>query len=565
MRAVAKIFFNGLELLDKRAKKFLAFYTVYLTSLSAIDGIGLFILAGLLNAQEGGSATSWQITVTWVIGLFVLKSLLVITGTHRGLKEFAKIEVSLGQKNLKLLIDEPWVSQRNSISSDYFNSVDRGPKELVIGIFLSIATVVAEASSVLVILMVIFFTQPLTSLIILLYFGLATLIQHKLLARRAGEVGGVAIDQLNRTYQVLQDISELSKILKVQPSSSLESNLLKEREKLAEARNATWFYSSLPRYVLEGVLGLGFVLVAILTYLINGSSSVFAAVAFFAIAGFRLLPSINRIQGILLTIISVTELAEYGLGSKVPKKSDSSINESLCLDKQIVTKFENVSFVFPDSESEILSKISFTLKAGKQYAIVGHSGSGKTTLLDLLLGVLEPTNGRIIMSKSDLRVGFVPQDTALFFGTIAQNVSMEWDDDAIDFGRVANCLELVGLTNLHLIQNETFLDKDRVLNMSGGQKQRIGLARALYQEPQLLVLDEATSSLDGKTELEIIEKIERLRGEITVVMVAHRLSSLRNVDELLYLEDGTLTDMCSWDDLYANNLKFRRQVEIGRA
>jgi ATP-binding cassette, subfamily B, bacterial PglK len=565
MRAVVKIFFNGLKLLDKRAKRFLAIYTLYLTSLAAIDGIGLYLLASLLNAPEEGSVSSWQMTVTLVIGLFVLKSVLAITGIHRGLKEFAKIEVSLGQNNLKLLIDEPWISQRNSTSSDYFNSVDRGPKELVIGIFLSIGTVVAEVSSVVVILIVIFVAQPLTSLIILVYFGLATLIQHKLLARRAAEVGSAAVAQQNITYQVLQDISELSKILKVQSSASLESNLMRERENLAAARNATWFYSALPRYVLEGVLGLGFVLVAIFTYLINGSSSVFAAVAFFAIAGFRLLPSINRIQGILLNVISVTELAEYGLGSKVPQKNVKSKIESIRVDEEIVTKFEDVSFVFPDSNSEILSKISFTLIAGKQYAIVGHSGSGKTTLLDLLLGVLEPTSGRIVLSKSDFKVGFVPQDTSLFFGTIAQNVSMEWDDASIDFRRVANCLELVGLTNLHLIQNETYLDKDRVLNMSGGQKQRIGLARALYQEPQLLVLDEATSSLDGKTELEIIEKIERLRGQITVVMVAHRLSSLRNVDELLYLEDGSLTDMCSWDDLYANNLKFRRQVEIGRA
>jgi ABC-type multidrug transport system fused ATPase/permease subunit len=201
---------------------------------------------------------------------------------------------------------------------------------------------------------------------------------------------------------------------------------------------------------------------------------------------------------------------------------------------------------------------------GKQYAIVGKSGAGKSTLLDLLLGVLEPTEGNVLIDRSTTRIGFVPQDTFLFYGTIAQNVALEWDDSVVDFKKVADCLTQVGLSEFYAEEKRAVPDQDNVLNMSGGQKQRIGLARALYREPRLLILDEATSALDGETEVDVMNQIGFLGGGITVVIVAHRLSTLRNVDEIIYLEDGLLKNMCSWSELYEINSSFRKQVDLGR-
>ena len=564
MRVVADIILDGLKLLDKRTKRFLVLYTLYLSSLSAVDGLALLLVAQLFDGGQHNNSIFRQVTVVSVVSLFLAKSMMAVAGTHLGLKKFAKIEVALGQRNLRNMLEEPWLFQRNTISSHYFNSVDRGPKELVIGSLLSVGTIVSEMASVAVIVIVIFIKQPLTSLITLSYFGLATLIQHLLLARGASDAGKVAIAQQNKTYQIMQDISNLSKLLKVQPSNTVESNLKREREKLAHARNLTWFYSALPRYVLEGVLAVGFVLVAFITHVVSGNESVFAAVAFFAIAGFRLLPSINRIQGMTLGIISTTDLVQYGLGITRSVQVKIPDSELIPLESHVLTKFDNVSFSFLDSATETIKGMSFSLIRGKRYAVVGQSGSGKSTLIDLILGMFEPSKGKINICRTDLTIGYVPQDTFLFFGTIAQNVSMEWDDSVIDVQKVSECLELVGLTDLYLWHDELVLDEDQVLNMSGGQKQRIGLARALYRKPNLLVLDEATSALDVSTELEIMEKIEHLHEKITVIMVAHRLSSLKNVDELLYLEDGVLLNLGSWDDLFVANPKFRKQVEINR-
>jgi ABC-type multidrug transport system fused ATPase/permease subunit len=564
MKIVASIYLAGIKAIGTRSRKFLALYNFYLISLAAIDGLGLLLLARLLTDAKVDSDFSFQSTVVLIVFLFILKSVLAMTGMHLGLKEFAKIEMELGKRNFSNLLGESWLGQRNSISSDYFNSVDRGPKELAIGIFLSISTIIAELASITVIVIVIFVAQPLTSLVILVYFGAATVFQHKLLARAAADAGLVAIKRLNTTYQILQDVSELSKLLKVQPSLTLESHLNGEREKLAKARNATWFYSALPRYVLEGILGIGFVLVAFVTYLANGSAAVYTAVGFFAVAGFRLLPSINRIQGMLFGIMSVTGLARLGAGSLLPSQRVLPHNSAIPVSANTLAEFDNVSFEFPDSDTETLKQLTFSMIKGKQYAIVGKSGAGKSTLLDLLLGVLEPTEGNVLIDRSTTRIGFVPQDTFLFYGTIAQNVALEWDDSVVDFKKVADCLTQVGLSEFYAEEKRAVPDQDNVLNMSGGQKQRIGLARALYREPRLLILDEATSALDGETEVDVMNQIGFLGGGITVVIVAHRLSTLRNVDEIIYLEDGLLKNMCSWSELYEINSSFRKQVDLGR-
>ena len=563
MRNIYEIFVEGYGLLGSRARKALVFYAGFLTSLSILDGIGLLLLASLI--QNGGTPIelSSQVTVLLIISLFTLKSVLAVVGMHFGLKEFVKIEVELGEKNFRNILNAAWIEQRERKANDYFNLIDRGPKELVVGTFLNVATLISEVFAISVIVIVIFVAQPLTAITTFVYFGLATILQHKFLAGATTKAGVAATHQLNVTYQVLDDAAGLAKLLQINSSKSLESHLRKEREKLSKARNLTWYYMSLPRYLLEGVLAVGFIVVALVSLAVNGPNSVLPAVGFFAVAGFRLLPSINRVQGLIFGIMSASSLARIGLNGLTKDLKGQKLSPEE-IHKPSIVEFVDVDYVYPDSTFKTLDNVTFGFEHGKQYALVGSSGSGKTTFLDLLLGLLNPTSGTINFNRQVHRVGFVPQETRIFQGSIYQNVSLEWEKEFIDTQRVEECLRQVGIANLFDLDTNLIDDGEKSLNISGGQKQRIGLARALYRRPNFLILDEATSALDGVTETDIMKEVNSLSGQMTTIIVAHRLSTIRNVDHVLFLENGSISPVTNWEDLYRTNASFKNQVDLGK-
>jgi ABC-type multidrug transport system fused ATPase/permease subunit len=563
MRDFFGIFIDGYRAIGKKARRNIKAYTIFLASLSALDGAALLLLSNLVEQSKGPIELPAQSAILLIVFLFSLKSALAVMGMWFGLREFSKLEVEIGQKNFEALMNASWIKQRDLTSNDFFNLVDRGPKELVVGTFLNTATLVSEVISITVLTIVIFVAQPLTALTMLVYFGIAALIQHKLLAESATNAGYMATKQQNSTYEALEDVSELGKLIRVTRPKSLEMHMTKERKQLAIARNQTWYYMSVPRYLLEVVLAFGFVVIAAVSFLVNGPESIFAAAGFFAVAGFRLLPSINRAQGLIFGIMSASTLSRIGLdGMKETLKPE--LNRRDLQSKSIIAYFKDVSFRYPDADVDNLTEVSFQIVRGKQYAIIGESGAGKTTILDLLLGLLEPTQGSIHFNKDNFRIGFVPQDTRIIRGTIYENVAVEWNQASINRKKVEECLAMVGLKDLLDQRFEPSRHTDIMGNISGGQKQRIGLARSLYKDPDLLVLDEATSALDGGTEYEIMREINSLRGKVAVVVVAHRLSTIRNVDSILYLEDGRASKLTSWDVLYKENLNFRTQVDRGK-
>lgn len=563
MRDFFEIFIEGYRAIGTKARRNIKAYTIFLASLSALDGAALLLLSNLMEQSRRPTEFNVQSAALFIVLLFSLKSALAVLGMWLGLREFSKLEVEIGQKNFEGLMNSAWVKQRDMTSNDFFNLVDRGPKELVVGTLLNTATLVSEVLSIVVVTVIIFVVQPLTAVTMFVYFGFAAIIQHKLLAESATNAGIMATKQQNSTYEALEDVSELGKLIRVTRPKSLEMHMNKERKKLAIARNQTWYYMSVPRYLLEVVLAFGFVVIAAVSYVVNGPQSVFAAAGFFAVAGFRLLPSINRVQGLIFGILSAKTLSRIGLNGMREIVQPGAPKYEL-QEKDVVAEFKGVSFRYPDADANNLTDVSFQIIRGKQYAVIGDSGAGKTTILDLLLGLLEPTQGSIQFDKDVYRVGFVPQDSRIFRGSIYENVALEWSLDLINKEKVKACLSTVGLKELLDQRFEGDISTEGMANISGGQKQRIGLARALYRDPDLLVLDEATSALDGGTEYEIMKEINLLRGQVTVVVVAHRLSTIRNVDSILYIENGRASKLTSWDTLYENNVNFRSQVDLGK-
>jgi ABC-type multidrug transport system fused ATPase/permease subunit len=209
----------------------------------------------------------------------------------------------------------------------------------------------------------------------------------------------------------------------------------------------------------------------------------------------------------------------------------------------------------------VLTNISIDLQFGKQYAIVGPSGVGKTTLVDIFLGLNAPQSGTI-RREPNLKLAYVPQDTFIASVSLAQNIALSWDFNSVNHEKVLEVLSQAQLTEfVDLVYEQKPLDSSA---LSGGQKQRIGLARALYAGANFLVLDEITSALDMETEQQIYKTINALRGSATVVIVAHRLSTVQRADVVFYLDNGTVAGSGSFAELSASLPSFRRQIELSQ-
>lgn len=556
MRGIFWIFGQGLSQLSKSNKKFLLVFGLYMFIISALDGVGLLLLSKFL--REGQSQTSISNLLVLVVLVFVTKSFLALFGMKFAMQKLKSIEVEIGQRSFSYITSLPWILRKDLSVNDYYDRVDRGPRELVVGILLAIVSFASEIFSISVVIAVITFTQPLTAAITLIYFLGAAVIQHKIIGVETSIAGMNVLRTQNSTYQFIEDVANLGKLIDVQTPKSMISTLQVKQQELTNARNDIWFYTAVPRYLLESILALGFVVIGVSTYLILGPDKVFNAVTFFAVAGFRLLPGIIRVQGLQFSMLGVTEMAKLGLNySKPESKTIGDQRFGAELEPEELLRLVNVDFQYDESKN-VLKDINLSISRGDQIAIVGNSGSGKTTLIDICMGILPATKGLVATSISRNLIAYVPQDTHLIDGTLAQNVALEWDERLIDYSRVMQALE----DSQFPIADKNMLSDNFITNstLSGGQRQRIGIARALYKNPQLLVLDEATSALDGVTEYEVIKLFKNLRNKVTLIVVAHRLATIREVDQIVYLKGGSITGAGTWDQLKLSNLDFSEQV-----
>lgn len=319
--------------------------------------------------------------------------------------------------------------------------------------------------------------------------------------------------------------------------------------------------AAIPKYIVETVAMVGLVLAIIIKLMFgHGALDTFIPqMAVFAVAAFRLLPSVGRVNAYVNSIMynkasldmiykDLKEIDENQ--TEQIKKEDEDRENSIKFEKGILV--DHVSYHYPDSDVLVLNDVSLVIPKGKTVALIGPSGAGKTTLADIILGLLPPTKGKILMDDMDVyedlkgwrnRLGYIPQSIYLSDDTIRNNVAFGIYEDQIDDAAIWKALEKAQLKDfVSGLENglDTFVG-DRGVRLSGGQRQRIGIARALYHDPEILVLDEATSALDSGTEQAVMESIESLKGIKTMIIIAHRLTTLKNSDVIYRVENGNIT------------------------
>lgn len=337
--------------------------------------------------------------------------------------------------------------------------------------------------------------------------------------------------------------------------------------------------SQLPRYAIETIAFGGMLL--ILVYLIGVKRDLTNAlplIALYALAGYRLLPAFQQIFHSFSQIrynypsllVLQTELAS---SSPPPSPASDALRlQTMPIDRTI--EVDQVGFTYPGADFPVLNGVSLCIETNTSVALVGPTGSGKTTLLDIILGLLVPNNGAIRIDGKPLNadqlrrwqmsIGYVPQQIYLTDDTIARNIAFGCSDEELEIEAV---VEAAKAANLHgFIANELpdgyhTLVGERGIRLSGGQRQRIGIARALYHRPRVLVMDEATSALDGITEKAVIDAIQTLSHKLTIIMVAHRLSTVKDCDVIYLLEDGRVAFQGDFAELTAGSQVFRRMLD----
>lgn len=561
-----------LALLDGRDKVMIFVSLVIRLVLVALDILGL-ALVGIAVSLVSGVSISTESTTGQVIkhlhdwgfdnvyALFAFTALLFFiakAALSLGLNKFvlervAKIEskqsselfARISAGNLDLLFGV----NKADLSIGLINSFDMSVSKLTMSISIIFGefVLVAGVSTYLALTNIQLFSA------LGLYLLLLTMILHLLVAKntkRASQQIQAATIETNKTIFAFYDNFRQVKSLGV--SNTFVERFTQTRAAISDGTARMSRLAVLPRYISEIGVMFGFALV-ILQRSVSGGVTVSAAtIALFIAGGFRILASLLPLQGAFALLKQISGSSNLAIElskiyEKRPAPPEGFIAERVSGPVNLVVS--DLRYRYPGGEREALGPISFTLQPGDYVALIGPSGSGKSTLADLILGLRKPTEGRITIGALDVEefvrknpraVAYVPQRCSIFEGTLAYNVCLITEPTPEEQERVHRVLELVGMADwaaqldLGLL---THLSED-ARGLSGGQAQRIGLARALYEQPRLLILDESTSALDAESESVVLEALKRMKGNTTIIAIAHRGNVVAEADYKLELRLG---------------------------
>ncbi len=435
-------------------------------------------------------------------------------------------------------------------------------------------TFMAEASLLLAMVLMFLVINPIASVSMFLFMGGVLVILNRMINIRIIRNGQNQMRGYEASLQTSRDLFGVKReALSAGVSESWLERFTQSRYQAAQGGAVIYTLNSLPRYVVETSLILGIFAFIGGVVVFSDLPSQAVTIGVFLAGGLRLIASVLPLQAAFTQMKDGSNRGQLAFDALLNRQgSAQKVATELSLSSQDSTlKFENVTFRYPTGETDVLSGINFEVQPLTKVAIVGRSGAGKSTIFDLATGFLEPTSGSIKIGDYTPRevlfgapgtFGIVTQRPHLVTGSIVENVSLV-DDSASDRSKVEQSLNRAGLSKFTFQPNwwEMQIKPDSG-QLSGGEIQRLGLARALYRDPKILFLDEATSALDAETEAEITKVLQELKNEMTVVLIAHRLSTVMGADKIIYLDSGRIVAEGTFQELKASVPDFAKAVEL---
>lgn len=556
-------------------------FMTLVSDLSIVNGEGFIAKAYLLS--EFGSPSSFLIAS----GLFVLFTLITSSlysiWTYRKLILFAnRFGFNLSSKLYKNYLNMNWLFHASHNSAQLTKNVSTEASRIAEGVILPLLQINARLVIIIFISITVFLYNPVVATLMVLILTIAYIVIFQVVKNRLRK-NGEAVSKLSteRFKLINEGFGGIKDILLLGRKDDFIDQFSKTSHEFSMVKTSNILLGQLPKYLMEMVAFgtmISFILIVAITQEF-GSSMVLPVISLYGLAALKLLPAMQQSYVLFSNVKShlpafealKEDLMEEHKQAKSLVTSSKIIEDKMAVENGIV--LSNIDFKYPSKSDKALNQVSITIPKNHSIGIVGASGSGKSTLIDILLGLIQPQEGSLIVdgitiNEHNLRtwqnsIGFVPQSIFLSEGTISENVAFGLAKDLIDLTRVKKALQLAHLKD--------FIDGlpgglntkvgERGVQLSGGQRQRIGIARALYHETSLLVFDEATSALDGITENIIMEAIKEFQGQKTLVMIAHRLKTVKDCDQIYFMEKGKIVDQGTYQELVQRNEQFRNMAK----
>jgi ATP-binding cassette subfamily C protein len=516
-----------------------------------------------------------------VLALLVIGNLVSVWSIKMKTKFVWELNSRLSTSLLRKYLSLPYSYFLDHNSSDLVKNI-LTEVNLLSGEFLnSILTVIEGAVMSLVIFVMLLVVNPTMTLTTLLVLSIIYLVIYLVFSRRLKRAGRERIAENRARFKSVGEAIGGIKYTKVLGKESYFINdYLVHAKRFSKLQ--TWYrvIGKTPRYIME-IVAFGGIIGVVLFFIRSGkmSDNIIPLIGLFAFAGYRLLPALQNVYDSFTVFRfnrEVLNKIHYDMKEGALEGVDVDISESrvepLKFEREI--KLSNIDFSYQGDRKKVLKDINIEIKKGTSVGIVGTTGSGKTTLVDVVMGLLTPTTGEIFIDKTKVdsnnvrnwqsNLGYVPQDIFLSDNSITKNIAFGYEDEDIDVEQVKKVAEMA---NIHeFIENE-LPDKydtiigERGVRLSGGQRQRIGIARALYHNPEVLIFDEATSALDNVTEKSVLEAIETVSKLKTMIIIAHRLTTVENCDIVYLMDDGEVVDSGTYHELEAENEIFKEMLK----
>ncbi len=516
--------------------------------------------------------------------LFIFRTLASLVITKLIFKFLANVSQNVSKQMFAALLGAPyaWIRRQSTLELSF--ALNQGLQLAMIGISGQFIIIISELLFVLLILVLLLIVNPLMTIASVLLLVLFGLIVYFFSSSKISILSNLVNQKLIEGHQQIVNSVRLFRELRLKLATpQIIKDFARNREESATSFALVSWIQLIPRFTIEVTIVLGFFCLAILSSFTSDLQNAVSNLAVFLAATSRIGPSALRLQTSSLTIHALAgeshaafKIYESLLSFKSNVIDEESAKHRVELQYNFMhsipkISFQGVSFSYEDSENHVLANVSFDILPGEFIAFVGPSGSGKSTIFDLLLGLLQPTSGEILIhgkpphnlvSENPGLISYLPQDAFIMPATIKNNItvgSLLGDESSlVNALKAANLLELI----------ETLEDRENTIvgeggnNLSGGQRQRIALARTLYLDPRVILLDEPTSALDSEAENHVMMALQQLKGTVSIAIIAHRLSTLKHVDKVIYIEEGKLLAMGTLSEVRRKVKNFDQQAKL---
>jgi ATP-binding cassette subfamily C protein len=574
-------YFRALKLLSSHDRRLILVVSLVQIFLGLLDLVGVALIGvlgalavtGVSNGKPGtritqviegfniaGYSLQYQATVIGIVAalLLVTRTMISVLVTKRTLLFLSRRSAEISSLTFSKFLNQDLIAVQKIPAQDLLYRITTGTNMLIVGVIGTSVSIISDFSLLLILLSGLLIVDPIIALGTVGLFASIGSLMYLLLHKRASNLGeNLSTQSIKNNQRVLEVLNLYRENLIRNSRYSYWQLVAESRSQLSKTTANLQFMPSISKYVLETSVVIAALVLGATQFALQDAVHAVATLSIFLAAGTRIAPAVLRLQQGALqlksnlgstkeTLLLVESLQN---SDPLPRVSEIELFDHSSFNPSIV--IENLSYTYPGNSEATIKNLSLEIPAGQTIAFVGPSGAGKSTLADLILGVIEQDQGKVLISgeaPSDSisfwpgAIGYVPQSVQIMNSSLYDNVTLS---SGVSHGAKKSVLDALRIAQLEEFVLELPDGMETIVGemgskLSGGQKQRVGIARAMFSNPRLIILDEATSALDGFTEQEFTQAIEEIRGERTVIIIAHRLTTLRNAHRICYLEKGEI-------------------------